>query len=234
MNSGRVIVISGASKGIGKYLVEYYLEKGDVVIGCSRTESDISDEMYEHHCLSVMDESAVISMFGSIRKEHKRVDILINNAGVNLALSPFLLTSFNSAKATIEVNFMGTFIMSREAAKIMMHNSHGRIVNFGSMATRLEEKGETIYTASKAAIVSMTRIMAKELQGHGITCNVVAPSAIKTDLTDSINSKELEKVLQRNAITEYGEMRDVSNMIDWLIAPESSAITGQVIYLGGA
>ena len=80
----------------------------------------------------------------------------------------------------------------------------------------------------------MTRIMAKELQGYGITCNVLAPSAIKTDLTDAIDPKALENVLQRNAITELGEMSDVSNTIDWLIAPESSAITGQVIYLGGA
>jgi 3-oxoacyl-[acyl-carrier protein] reductase len=234
MKSERVIVISGASKGIGKYLVAHYLAKGDYVIGCSRGESTITDEKYEHYRLDISDEGAVISMFGSIRKSHKRVDVLINNAGINLALSPFLLTSFKSAKTTFEVNFMGTFLLSREASKIMMRNSYGRIINFGSMAVRLEEMGESIYTASKAAIISMTRIMAKELNGYGITCNVVAPSAIKTDLTDAIDPNALRKVLQRNAINEFGEMSDVSNTIDWLVAPESSAITGQVIYLGGA
>ncbi len=234
MTSNRVVVVSGASKGIGKYLVEYYLNKNDFVIGCSRSESEITDKQYEHHCVDISDESSVVSLFNSIRRTHKRVDIVINNAGVNFALSPFLLTSFTAAKATIDINLMGTFLMSREAAKLMMQNSFGRIVNFGSMAVRLEEEGEAIYTASKAAIVSMTRIMAKELQRYGITANIVAPSAIRTDLTDAINQDALKNVLQRNAIKEFGKMSDVSNAIDWLVLPESDAITGQTIYLGGA
>ena len=117
MTSNRVVVVSGVSKGIGKYLVDYYLEKNDIVIGCSRSKSNITNTNYEHHCVDVSNEGSVVSMFSSIRRTYKRIDVLINNAGINLALSPFLLTSFSSAKATVDVNLMGTFLMSREAAK---------------------------------------------------------------------------------------------------------------------
>jgi 3-oxoacyl-[acyl-carrier protein] reductase len=101
------------------------------------------------------------------------------------------------------------------------------------MAVKHEVKGEAIYTASKAAINSLTRVMAKEIYGYGITCNVVAPSAIKTDLMDSIDEDALQSVLNQNAIPKVGKMEDIRNTIDWLIEPRNDSITGQVIYLGG-
>jgi len=128
---------------------------------------------------------------------------------------------------------LGTFLMSREAVKIMMKKSFGRIINFGSMAVKHEIKGEAIYTASKAAIVSFTSVLAKEVYNYGITCNVISPSAIDTDLIKSLNIKSLDEVLNRNAITDLGKLIDVTNTIDWLIKSESNAITGQNIYLGG-
>ena len=159
--------------------------------------------------------------------------MLINNTGVNYALSPVLLVPYKSALKTIEINLLGTFLMSREAIKIMMNKSFGRIINFGSMAVKHEVKGEAIYTASKAAIVSLTRVIAKEVYGYGITCNVISPSAIDTDLMKNIDNNALNEVLSRNAIPHRGRLEDVSNTIDSLINSESNAITGQNIYLGG-
>ena len=116
----------------------------------------------------------------------------------------------------------------------MKKKSFGRIVNLGSMAVKHEVKGEAIYTASKAAIVSLTRVMAKEISSYGITCNTVSPAAIDTDFIKKINNNALNEVLSRNAIPNVGSLNEVSNTIDWLINTESSAITGQSIYLGGA
>ena len=229
-----VMLITGTRKGIGKYLAEYYSKNLYQVIGCSRGLIDYKLDNYQHFCLDVSEESSVKKMFTEIRKKYGRLDVLINNAGVNYAHSPLLLVPYESALKTIEVNLLGTFLLSREAAKIMKKKSFGRIVNLGSMAVKHEVKGEAIYTASKAAIVSLTRVMAKEISSYGITCNTVSPAAIDTDFIKKINNNGLNEVLSRNAIPNVGSLNEVSNTIDWLINTESSAITGQSIYLGGA
>mgnify|MGYP001386067594 FL=1 len=229
-----VMLITGTRKGIGKYLAEYYSKKLYQVIGCSRGLIHYKLDNYQHFCLDISEESSVKKMFTEIRKKYGRLDVLINNAGVNYAHSPLLLVPYESALKTVEVNLLGTFLLSREAAKIMKKKSFGRIVNLGSMAVKHEVKGEAIYTASKAAIVSLTRVMAKEISSYGITCNTVSPAAIDTDFIKKINNNGLNEVLSRNAIPNVGSLNEVSNTIDWLINTESSAITGQSIYLGGA
>ena len=234
MINKQVMLITGTRKGIGKYLAEYYTKKEYQVIGCSRGLIDFKLDNYQHFCLDVSEESSVKKMFTEIRKKYGRLDVLINNAGVNYAHSPLLLVPYKSALKTVEVNLLGTFLLSREAAKIMKKKSFGRIVNLGSMAVKHEVKGEAIYTASKAAIVSLTRVMAKEISSYGITCNTVSPAAIDTDFIKKINNNGLNEVLSRNAIPKVGSLNEVSNTIDWLINTESSAITGQSIYLGGA
>jgi 3-oxoacyl-[acyl-carrier protein] reductase len=228
-----VMIITGTRKGIGKYLAEYYSDKEYQVVGCSRGDIDFELKNYQHFCVDVCDEKEVRKMFSQIRKTFGRLDVLINNAGVNYALSPVLLVPYESALKTIEINLLSTFLISRESIKIMMKNSFGRIINFGSMAVKHEVKGEAIYTASKAAIVSFTKVISKEIYDYGITCNVISPSAIATDLMMNISNTALNKVLGRNAIPDKGKLEDISNTINWLIKPNSLAITGQNIYLGG-
>jgi len=229
-----VMLITGTRQGIGRYLAKYYSNNEYLVIGCSRGLIDFKLDNYQHFFLDVTKESLVKKMFTEIRKKYGRLDVLINNAGVNYAHSPLLLVPYESALKTVEVNLLGTFLLSREAVKIMKKKSFGRIVNLGSMAVKHEVKGEAIYTASKAAIVSLTRVIAKEISSFGITCNTVSPAAIDTDFIKNINTNALNEVLSRNAIPNVGSLKEVSNTIDWLINAESSAITGQSIYLGGA
>jgi len=112
-------------------------------------------------------------------------------------------------------------------------NFSGKIVNIGSMAAKHEVEGESLYTSTKAAVVSFTRVLAKEVNRYGITCNVLAPAAIPTELSAQVNQEKLKEVLSRNAISDYGKFSDVSNATDWLIKDESNAVTGQTIYLGG-
>jgi 3-oxoacyl-[acyl-carrier protein] reductase len=234
MDSGKVMLISGTSKGIGYKLALHYSQIGYSVIGCSRGSCDIRHCNYSHYELDISDEIQVKRLFSYIRKKYKRLDYLINNAAINSALSPVALVSYASAEETLRINFLGLFLMSRESLKIMMKNSFGRIINFGSMAVKHEERGEAIYTSSKAAVCSFTKILSKEVSSLGITCNVVSPSAIDTDLMKNINFDELKKVLSRNAFSELGSVEEVIEVIDWIISPNSGKITGQNIYLGGA
>jgi 3-oxoacyl-[acyl-carrier protein] reductase len=226
-------LISGTSRGIGKHLAEHYASKGQRVYGCSRSPIDWQLEGYIHFALNVSDESAVKAMFAEIRKDGGRLDVLINNAAINPSIAPAMLTPAATMMKALEVNFLGTFLLSREAAKMMAQNKFGRIINMSSMAAYHHVAGEAAYTASKAAVVAFSRVFAKEVYGHGITCNVLAPAAIPTELSAAVNATALQGVLERNAIPTMGDVTDVSNAADWLIRPESHAVTGQVIYLGG-
>lgn len=233
MNKATVILITGTRKGIGRELAAYYAGAGYTVIGCSRGESDLNMENYSHYMLDITDEKTVKSMFSEIRKKHGRLDVLINNAAVNQTLSPATLVSFAAAEATMKTNFLGSFLMAREAIKVMMKHSFGRVINLGSMAVKHEEKGEAIYTASKAAVIAFTKVLAKEVYEYGITCNVVSPSAIQTDLLENIDKTALQNVLKRNAIQELGTTDELIHTLNWLINKDSNKITGQNIYLGG-
>ena len=115
----------------------------------------------------------------------------------------------------------------------MRQKRFGRIVNFSTVAVPLKLDGEAVYAASKAAIVSLTQILAKEYAEFGVTVNAVGPVPIKTDLIRGVPEEKIEKLLSRQAIQRYGTYEDVENVIDFFLRPESDFITGQVIYLGG-
>jgi len=232
MHKVQVILITGTSKGIGKYLAHYYIEKGYQVIGCSRRTVNYKLDNYRHFCLDVTDEREVKRMFAEIRKTYKRMDVLINNAGI-ASMNHILLTPLKTVKEIFGTNFFGTFLYSREAAKLMRRNKCGRIVNFTTVAVPLKLEGEAIYASSKAAIITLTQILARELAEYNITVNAVGPTPIKTDLIRSLPDEKIISLIQRQAIKRFGEFRDVSNVIDFFLKPESDFITGQVIFLGG-
>lgn len=228
----RIILITGSSKGIGKELSSYYLSLGDIVIGCSRSESSISNANYRHHILEVSDEKAVVKMIRSTKKEFKRIDILLNNAGI-ASMNHFLTTSLSSVEKIFQTNFIGTFLFSREVSKVMMKQKFGRIVNYTTVASALNLEGEAIYAASKAAIENLTQTIAKELAIFNITVNAIGPTPIETDLIKAVPKDKIEALLQKQAIKRFGNFEDIKNVIDFFISKKSDFITGQIIYLGG-
>jgi 3-oxoacyl-[acyl-carrier protein] reductase len=231
-NSERVLLVTGASRGIGKHLVEHYLAKGYNVVGCSRGASVFEHERYLHFRMDVSDEASVKKMFAEVTRTYRRLDVLINNAGV-ASMNHILLTPLKVARNMMETNFIGTFLLCREAARLMKRHRFGRIVNLTSVAAPLKLEGEAVYAASKAAVISFTQIIAKELATFGITVNAVGPTPIQTDLIKAVPQEKIEKLVRSQAIHRLGEMRDVANVIDFFIQPESDFITGQVIFLGG-
>ena len=176
-----VMLVTGARKGIGRHLVEQYVSQGWRVLGCSRQASDYRAENYRHYCLDVADENQIKQMFADIRKSYRRLDVLINNAGV-AAMNHALLTPISAAQNILNTNLIGAFLCCREAAKLMQKNRFGRIVNLTTVAVPLALEGESIYAASKAAVEKLTQILARELADYAITVNAVGPTPAQTDL----------------------------------------------------
>jgi 3-oxoacyl-[acyl-carrier protein] reductase len=231
----RLVLVTGTSRGIGRELAVHLLDRGWQVIGCSRGgEAAVTHERYVHRPVNVASEPEVVDLFRWIRTTFGRLDAVVNNAAVNPALSLTALTPASAAAAIFETNVIGVFLVCREAVKLMMRQNEGRIVNIGSMATRHEVEGEALYTASKAAVNAMTRVLAKEVAAHGITCNVLAPSAVGTGLSSALVRDRLESVLARNAVPELGTTDEVGMVLDWLLSPEGAPVTAQIVYLGGA
>lgn len=232
MNNAKVMLITGTRKGIGEYLVQYYTEKGYKVIGCSRGEAEYKLDNYEHFLADVSNEKEVKKIFSAIIQKYNRLDVLINNAGI-ASMNHTMLTPLATVQKILDTNVVGSFLFCRESAKIMIKKKTGRILNFATVATPLKLEGEAIYAASKAAIVSLTEILAHELAQFNITVNAVGPTPIETDLVKSVPKEKMEALIKRQAIHRYGEFQDISNVIDFFIKPESDFITGQVLYLGG-
>lgn len=232
MEDRPVVLITGARKGIGRYLAEHFVRKGVLVEGCSREAPDWELESYYHHKVDVTDETQVRQMLSSIQKRHGRLDIAINNAGI-ASMNLALLTPGVTVDRILGTNFVGTFLVSRESAKLMRRRHFGRIVNFTTIAVPMVLKGESIYAASKSAVETYTRILARELAPLGITCNTVGPGPVETDLLRGVPDDKIAEILDGLAIKRMCRLEDVANVIDFFVRPESDYVTGQVIYLGG-
>jgi 3-oxoacyl-[acyl-carrier protein] reductase len=134
----------------------------------------------------------------------------------------------------MRTNVRGTFLVSRESARLMRKHKFGRIVNLTSIAAAMDLEGEAIYAASKSAIESLTRVMSRELAELGITINAVGPAPIETDLIKGVPRARIDALVQRLAIKRLGQPQDLWNVVEFLIRPASDYITGQIVYLGGA
>lgn len=233
MDDARVILITSTSKGIGKYLAQYYAENGCQVLGCSRSPVEFSFENYQHFCLDISDEKEVKNMFREIQKTYGRLDVLINNAGI-IAHNYIMLTPLKNVQKIMDTNFMGVFLTCREATKLMQKKRCGRIVNFSSVAVPMAKEGTAFYSASKAAVEQFSKVLAKEVGPCGITVNSLALTFVEdSGMAGQASEKAIKETLDYSILKSCLKCKDVSNAIDFLISPEANMITGHVLPLGG-
>jgi 3-oxoacyl-[acyl-carrier protein] reductase len=231
MDPRKVALVTGASRGIGRGLVERFLSDGYRVVGCSRGEAPPLDGDYEHTCLDVSEESAVRRWIRRIARSHRRIDVVVNNAGV-LAAAPSLITPMSTVEEVMRINFMGAFLVGQEAAKVMVRNSYGRIVNIASMASGAHVEGASAYAASKSAVIEYSKVLAKELAERNITVNVVAPSIVETSMLEKLGEEGSRRLRRELTITRNCTVEEIGHVVSFLASPHAACLTGQVLYLG--
>ena len=230
--TGRNILITGASRGLGKAMTEHFLQQGDSVIGCSRSESEIAHENYRHYQVDVTSAEEVADLFFKLRKVITNLDGLINNAGV-ASMNAFALTPDSSYQKVFSVNVQGTYLFCQKALGLLKRSKHPRIINMTTVAVPLWLEGESIYAASKSAVETLTRVIAKEYGRFNITCNAIGPSPIDTNLIKNVPKDKIQALLDEQAVSKQATPNDVINIADFFLNPNSDLISGQVIYLGG-
>ncbi|MCX8027132.1 MAG: 3-oxoacyl-[acyl-carrier-protein] reductase [Thermodesulfovibrionales bacterium] len=238
---GQVALVTGGTRGIGKSIATSFVKAGINTIITGLNEERAKAALQEinqdtNRCRFIRSDvsksSDVASLFEIISNEFGRLDILINNAGVTK--DNLLLRSKEDDWDTVmDTNLKGTFLCTQEAIKIMSRQKYGRIVNLTSVVAFIGNPGQAIYAASKAGIIGFTRSVALEYAKRGITVNAIAPGFIKTDMTDRIPEKIKTQILEMIPMGTYGTGEDIANAVMFLISPNSSYITGQVIHVNG-
>lgn len=235
MYKDKIVLITGASRGVGLDITNYFLKNEAIVIGLSRGTSTINNSNYFHYEVDLSKPEEIGNIFRIIAKTHRKVDIVINNAAV-LTSQYSMIMPLKNAIDMVNVDLLAVFLVSRESAKLMRKNKYGRIINISSMAVSLEPSGDSLYAACKAGVNTLSNVMAKEFSTMNVTCNTVAITAIETDMlrqhspTAQIKIKE---IIGNLPIPRMAVIDDILNVIDFFSSERSSYITAQIIYLGG-
>jgi len=226
------ILITGTSRGIGADLADHFLTMGHSVMGCSRSNAPFQHSNYRHSLLDVRDEQAVIEWVKDIKTQMGTLDVLIANAGKVYASSLMAVTNTDSALRTIEVSLGGTYIVCKEVARMMMRQKYGRIVTVSSMTVPLHAIGTSAYSAAKAGIEELTKIMAKEFAPYNITVNCIAPSIYDGGGSSAyrLDSELHDKILKTLVIQRPITLQELTSAIDLFV--ENGALTGQVLRFG--
>lgn len=229
----RRILITGTSRGIGRSLAEHFLQLGDEVIGCARSESTLQHPSYQHLTADLSQPGEVAEMMATIRRENRCLDTLINNAAV-ASMGPAALQPPRASQKMVDLNFCSLVHVTHDSIRLLRSASCPRIINLTSVAVPLRLDGEAVYSATKAAVEQWTRVLSKEIGPLGITVNAIGPAPVDTDLVRGVSKEKLEKLIAMQSVRRWATIADIVHAIEFFLDPNSDMITGQVLYLGGA
>ena len=224
-----MIIVTGASRGLGKAITERFIERGEDVIGLVRNTGDLKIKAIE---CDVSDYASVKNASKEVKRMKKPVKAFINAAGV-ASMNMAVTTDESTVQKLIQTNLVGVIYCCQLFAPIMMRQKQGSFINFSTIAVALALKGESVYAASKAGVESFSRTFAREMADFNVRVNCVAPGPIRTDLLRGITDSQIEKITSQQVIQKQFQKSDVCDIIELLIDEKATSLSGQVLNLGG-
>lgn len=239
---GKIALVTGASRGIGRAIAIELAAKGaQVIVNYNGSEAAAAETVNviraaggkaEARQCNVADYEACGQLISGVLETHKRIDILVNNAGINRDNLLMKMTE-EEFDAVIDTNLKGTFHTMRFVSRQMLKQRSGRIINLASVVGLTGNAGQTNYAASKAGVIGMTKTAARELAGRGITVNAIAPGFIETDMTDRLSDKIKEQMSAQIPLGHFGKPEQVAKAAAFLASDDAAYITGQVLNVDG-
>jgi len=240
--SGRLAFVTGGNRGIGKAIVKLLLQKGARVIFTYRsnavdlTEYHEGDDQLKENVfayeMDLLDRNSVVTCLKTVRKQHGKIDYLVNNAGV--VKDDFLMMmSQDSWDQVIQTDLTGVFMTTKEVKSGMMKSKSGAIVNISSVAGLIGVAGQTNYCSAKAGVIGFTKALANEVAFKNIRVNAIAPGYIETDMTANMPSNTLDKLVKDVPLKRIGSGLDIANATLFLLSESSSYITGVTLTVDG-
>lgn len=240
--TGKFALVAGASSGIGRQFAKALAEQGaNVAVAARRVERletlKTEIEAFGVRCLpvacDVTSEESIESCAAAVKAEFGRVDILCNNAGIDI-FGEFLSYSTENWDKTLSTNIRGMFLMSRAVGNIMKEQGCGKVINTASIGGRFASEGNIAYYASKGAVINFTRGLACDLAPYGVTVNAIAPGVFDTELThESLSTPLGQGSLSRVPLRRFGKDGDLDGILLYFASDASNYCTGQTIYVDG-
>ena len=231
-----IVLVTGASRGIGLEAAKHFSKEGYKVIGTSRGEFNLGELIGDDSAISVQldltSKESIKNLFVNLKSQDLLPSVLVNNAGITKD-QLFLRMKDEDWDDVIETNLNGLFRVTKAFIKPMVKNKFGRVINISSVAGLMGNSGQVNYSSSKSAMVGFSRSLAKELGSRNITSNVVAPGFIETDMTTFLNDDEKVEVSKNIPMKRFGTVEDVAKCIVFLASDEANYITGQTISVDG-
>ena len=236
--SGKIALVTGASRGIGKAIAEKLVACGATVIGTATTEKGaeaISQYLGTHgkgFALNVTDEASIESVINAIKTEFGDIDILVNNAGITRD-NLLMRMKEEEWQSILDTNLTSVFRLSKALMRSMMKKRYGRIITIGSVVGTMGNAGQANYAAAKAGLIGFSKSLAREVASRGITVNVVAPGFIATDMTEALTDEQKALTLAQVPAGRLGEPAEIANAVAFLASDEASYITGETLHVNG-
>ena len=232
----KIVLVTGASRGIGLEAAKHFSKEGYKVIGTSRGDFNLGELIGDDSAISVqldlMSKQSIKNLFADLKSQDLLPSVLVNNAGITKD-QLFMRMKDEDWDDVIETNLNGLFRVTKAFIKPMVKNKFGRVINISSVAGLMGNSGQVNYSSSKSAMVGFSRSLAKELGSRNITSNVIAPGFIETDMTTFLNDDEKAEVSKNIPMKRFGTVQDVAKCIVFLASDEANYITGQTISVDG-
>ena len=235
---GKIALVTGATRGIGRAVAEELVSKGAFVIGTATSEKGAESisaylgEKGKGLILNVADQASIDAVLEQIKQEFGDIDILVNNAGItrdNLLMRMKDEEWFD----ILQTNLSSVYHLSKAMLRTMMKKRFGRIINIGSVVGSMGNAGQTNYCAAKAGLIGFSKALAKEVASRGITVNVVAPGFIATDMTDVLSEELKNNLLTQIPAGRLGEPKDIAKAVAFLASEDASYINGTTLHVNG-